>query len=73
MDSPTSNIITSIQALKQKLQGDREKLDHLKKDFSVNLLPTIPEKPILNEYKSNTSVDRSVKQKISSLRKNHQV
>lgn len=48
MQSPTSNIITSIQALKQKLQGDREKLDHLKKDFSVNLLPTIPEKTPLN-------------------------
>lgn len=72
MDSPTSNIITSIKALKSKLQGDRERLDYLKKDFSTKALPQIPERPSLNEYKSNTSVDRSMAQKITALRKSHQ-
>lgn len=71
MNSPTSDLLHSIQALKNKLRSDHSQLQDIRKDFALPL-STIPQELYHVEFKAVKPCGKECRQKLIDLRKRQQ-
>lgn len=71
MNSPTSNLLVSIQALKNKLRSDHHELQGIRKDFALPI-SVIPEELDNKEFKVSKTCGKDCRQKLIDLRKKQQ-
>lgn len=78
MNSPTTNLLTSIQQMKNKLKNDKELLQDIKKDFNlikpkeedINYYPHYrDEVNIIHNFRSNAQHERDEKKQFAQRQK----